>query len=531
MSMKKQKKDKVVVDRFVLTHLTCIDPAKGEQLLERYPDLTMSDKLKREFDSHIQICEKCQETIKLNEQTVSQFKQHSSEFLIKDMYERGRSFLIKGQYETAIKLLLMVRDMPVSRKANKLIKAKAIGNLAACLQFQNRHREALKYLLEAEVIFKKLGDKVALDTVFHNITAILYYESEYKVILKRYQESLRLARTHKDKLGEALALDGMGLVQMRLGKLSHAVKSHSKSFRLFNNLDEKELSFEEKHRYLAVNRNNIGVVYTGLGMNKEALGCFTDALKTAKQIGEARVVVWANDSFGDYYFRTGDFKNATIWHGKSLALNKKTKDTFGLAVSNNNIGCDFWLKNQYKDALGYHRKARSLVEKSQIGGELERSCIELSLGVDHLFLGDANQAGEHFNAALQIARKLGNRENEINALAWLGIHFWQAEDAKLAEKHLTQAARLAKETGLANIQARILFHTGAIWNLLGDDKKARQLFDKIPKLLKPSEISLLRKELQEFRATKRRDQKERIIFHSTRMLHSELSLSQFSVAV
>ncbi|MCH7626381.1 MAG: tetratricopeptide repeat protein, partial [Chloroflexi bacterium] len=262
----------------------------------------------------------------------------------------------------------------------------------------------------------------------------------------------------------------------------------TKAYQLFNRLGESELDIELKHRYLAVNRNNIGVAYTSLGMNKEALDCFRGALKTAKQTGEARVVVWANDSFGDSYFRAGDFKKATAWHRKSLALNKKSKDTFGLAVSNNKIGCDYWLKNRYKESLSYHKKAHSLIEKSQIGGELEKSCIELSLGVDHLFLGKSKQAGSHFTAALQIARKLGNRENEINALAWLGIYFWKAEDAKLAEKHLAQAAKLAKETGLANIQARILFHTGAIWDLLGDNKKARQLFDRIPKLLKPSEI-------------------------------------------
>ena len=76
-----------------------------------------------------------------------------------------------------------------------------------------------------------------------------------------------------------------------------------------------------------------------------------------------------------------------------------------------------------------------------------------------------------------------------------------------------------------------MFHTGAIWDLLGDNKKARQLFDSIPKLLKPSEIPLLRKELQEFNDAKRRDYKEKLVLHSVRLLHSELSLGQFGVAV
>jgi len=42
---------------------------------------------------------------------------------------------------------------------------------------------------------------------------------------------------------------------------------------------------------------------------------------------------------------------------------------------------------------------------------------------------------------------------------------------------------------------------------------------------------LLRKELQNIKAAKRRDYKEKLIYHSTYILHSELSLSQLSVAV
>jgi CHAT domain-containing protein/Tfp pilus assembly protein PilF len=125
--------------------------------------------------------------------------------------------------------------------------------------------------------------------------------------------------------------------------------------------------------------------------------------------------------------------------------------------------------SQHEQKLSQARAARNLKEETS---EL------VSLGSLQLQAGDTQKAEDSFNQALQIWRKVGNRNGEALALNDIGRAYGDLRRPQKALEVFNQALPLWREAGNRRGEALTLNNMGRVYSDLGQEQQALELFNQ-----------------------------------------------------
>ncbi len=132
----------------------------------------------------------------------------------------------------------------------------------------------------------------------------------------------------------------------------------------------------------------------------------------------------------------------------------------------------------------HFKKALKLFQtlRSEATNETERSSVSLGYEVCQLHLRlPVEDSDDALQAALSFFRSQGKRDEEAWALICLGIRAQSASDFDLAVTFLSDAARLAKEAGNREAEARALLDLATMLGYRreeGDSERMEQAFDR-----------------------------------------------------
>ena len=122
----------------------------------------------------------------------------------------------------------------------------------------------------------------------------------------------------------------------------------------------------------------------------------------------------------------------------------------------------------FNEALAFYQKARALLPLEK-GGETMQVSLEVRIGEIMWILGNYDQARQSLLVALNLARALGNKLGQADALYQLGRIGILLSQLTEAEKFMAESLILAKEIGNLSAQARAHYGLGAvIWRQVGD---------------------------------------------------------------
>jgi DNA-binding SARP family transcriptional activator/tetratricopeptide (TPR) repeat protein len=209
--------------------------------------------------------------------------------------------------------------------------------------------------------------------------------------------ALSAARSTGDRAGEAAALNGLGLVDLRQGRYPQATDCHEQAMALFR--------------------------------------------ETGDRNGEARAL----GNLGVLRLLEGRYRQAAADQKRAIALFRDLGDRVGECRALTNLGLVKTRQGRYEQAIGHYE--RSLAMHREIGDRAAQAYPLGNLGHVLLRLGRYPQARDHFKQALALAREHGNRTREADALAGLGGISMREGAVRQAHEQYQQALAILRATG------------------------------------------------------------------------------------
>jgi tetratricopeptide (TPR) repeat protein len=266
----------------------------------------------------------------------------------------------------------------------------------------------------------------------------------------QYPEALACARKAFDDLtagadpaGQARSLNLIGNVFTATARYDKAMAFYRRSLRV---LEIANLDTTRAHR-------NIGVVLFHTGKHAEARRSYETALSRALAAGEKRYAGLILMDLGNCISAAGDEQAALNYYLESLAIHEREHHLVEQAYALRNLGDCYRRLRRLPEAREALRKAVGLAKRA---GELRlRVYLFTSLAELESAGGSRTAAARHYQAALRIARKTGNRSAEAQVLADLGTQALARKKRGQAEAHWREAQAIAEEIGDAALLKQI----------------------------------------------------------------------------
>lgn len=203
-----------------------------------------------------------------------------------------------------------------------------------------------------------------------------------------------------------------------------------------------------------------------LGDVAAALARAEEAVELARQGGDAQQIGAALTRFGRAQWRAGDPTSARESIRDAVEILRRGGPTEALAEALQAGSWHEMLARRHVSAIEHAREAREVA--TSLGSDLARARCALVEGTTEIVTGDVEVGIELIEQASSVARRLGDRRVEIDALLMLGSALGEVRAYRRATSYLDQLERLAdrhdQEYALAygrSWQARIFCELGS----------------------------------------------------------------------
>jgi tetratricopeptide (TPR) repeat protein len=282
-----------------------------------------------------------------------------------------------------------------------------------------------------------------------------------------HQHARDAAESCGDVAGQAEALNGLGIVYLRLGQYGRAARYLQQAFTLFGQAG----NLLGQGRALA----NAGIAEHLQGRYKVAAEYRERALDVYRRIGDRLGEGRALDNLGLHEQWLGRYRQAVDHHTEALALLREYGEQYDQAVALNNLGEAERRLGRYEQAARHLRE--SLAMSRQIGNRPGEAWSLTYLGGVHTDLGQVTEAVNHHREALTLFREIGDRDGEPRALNGLGEAACAGNQPDQAITHHMAALTLAGEIEAPDEQARAHAGLGHAYRALGDLDRARHHYE------------------------------------------------------
>lgn len=340
------------------------------------------------------------------------------------------SYKSLNKYETAIekykKTLPIYEDLDSSfRKANIYIN---IGNIYMNL---SELELALKHYNKSKDILEKLKNTKEMASLYGNIGVINMYQGDYPAALDYFSKAMKLDEKNKDSLGVAANMSNMSIIYNDMMEYDKALKYFLEVEKIYNDLNHKP--------GLAYTYGNIGGIYIGLEEYNSALTYLQKSLALNIELKDKHQIANNNGNIALVYSNLKDYNKSIEHLKKGLEIFIELGDKSGVMSSYTNLGIHY----------------REITQQSNIGLNGEPNNYA-SLNKEAYL----NESIDYLKASLELARLIGKREPESNALIELSYtykaqgNFKESLDAYVIGKEIQDSIfTIESKTTIANLEA------------------------------------------------------------------------------
>ncbi len=390
------------------------------------------------------------------------------EIFLDPLYE---FFHIRSRYQEGIDFLQPALDLLDQMQAAEpfaqfeivsgrlLVK---IGSLAHRLRQNDMARDSLE---KAAQIFKKHLLENELAVCRSELADVYLRANDFTKAEGIAKENLNYFQEHPDDTGETRALNTIGLINLRRGKINPARKYLQESVDLGRKSEntrqlivplnylgdiacnegkysEAELLFQECYKIasdlgdlyqMAIVLNNLASVYHVELDYSKASEIYAKSLAICRQIGDLDGEAIALANLGEVALAREDYTSAISQSDQALRISREIGDEWSISISLNNLA-DVYCKNgEFKKALGHVKEALHIAWKNEASRFLARFAV--TAGRCYQLQGLSEFANELFEAALaHSSTEYDIREKTIEYCKEMGIEELRDPDDEILEE-------------------------------------------------------------------------------------------------
>ena len=360
---------------------------------------------------------------------------------------------------------------------DRLQEGKTLNVLGLLEWDEGNFEEAITRFSEASFIGAEIGDKKLHGATLNNLSLVYDELGDYHTSLDQYQQVLKIYSQADFPRGQGDTLGKFGGVHLLLGHYSDAVHYYQQALAISEQLGSVPAMSQD--------HGNLGYSYTGLGRIDLALEHFKTALELANKAGmrqeqgywlrgmanaqiktghydkglqshRAALEIYTEDGaeplllkalhdMGQLLLKLGDSTGAEQHFQHALRLARSIGMSRDVTINQLALGDMQYRHKQFEAATALYSQA---LQKSLEAGEdnLQTQAF-LSLARVHRNQLNSAQARQECEKALQIARKIGARASEAEAIYLLGELDRDNADNSEALKHFDEAGTLAATVG------------------------------------------------------------------------------------
>ena len=284
--------------------------------------------------------------------------------------------------------------------------------------------------LEAVKIFQKLLSYPSLSNELQ--AQIRCYLSEAYEGLSSYDDALNTVSIYEDSLfRNPLSPKLQAKVKLRLGWGYSRLSNYAKALARFNEARTIYVGLGDLEGLGAIHYA-LGYVYVEINESNLARSYLLKALEDLRYSEDARLLARIHIDLGLVNYKEGDLEGAKANYLKAQAYAEGLTDSSLLGLIAMNLGAIYVDYGKRDEATEYLVKAVKEFTLSGQNSYLARAYN--NLGNNLLYGGRWNEAAENLSRGLELARKLGDRENTWLTLITLGeLRFLQGEYEKAEE--------------------------------------------------------------------------------------------------
>jgi class 3 adenylate cyclase/tetratricopeptide (TPR) repeat protein len=341
----------------------------------------------------------------------------------------------------------------------------ALGVALTQLGEYGRH---LTLLGEAEALARALDDRTRLGRVLSGMSVILRTTGDSDGAVAAGQQALALAVALGDR-----ALQGQ--VSRTLGQAYQAIGDFGRAAELLRrNVEAADRTSDSPNTgFLIQSQAWLAFTLSALGAFAEGRHHGEKALRLATREGRGVTPIIVHGRLGLLYLAKGDLEPAIRVFEQGLALCRASGNRNTLRLIGAGLG--------YASALqGCLAEGRTLVEEGisesiRTGGLHGQAHRVAWLSEVCRLAGRHDEAWQHARQALDLARQLKDRGDEVLALHQLGtVHaHTDPPDVAQAEAHYQQALALAEELGMRPLVAHCHLGLGTLYAKIDQREQAR----------------------------------------------------------
>lgn len=340
------------------------------------------------------------------------------------------------------------------------------------LQAQTKLKEGQRLSKEALSDSARVLKEVEISREIHR------YDHNEALEIKHAQRAVDIALNISDSLLYAYALDNLGLLYRFHQKYKEAIPLHVKAVNLINGFDEEKLAN-------MIYANNAGVAFRYAQEFDKAVYYYMHALEIAEQEQDLKNIAISSNGLGNTLLHIPNREDDAIaYFERALEAETKRENSLGIAMNYLSISDYYTEKEEFLKARIYLEKLLNINKERK---------DEFGLAITYQFLGlnyfkegrKLNVSQDYFLKSLSSFKELGNRHKQAELLQHIGDVNNLRNKFEEAIKFYNQSLNLAKETKNIGLLMEIYKDLYLIFEKKSDISKAFENF-KLFQLYKDS---------------------------------------------
>lgn|GEM_PF-5362780 len=298
---------------------------------------------------------------------------------------------------------------------NRLALLMVLGNLRGSVGDTEggslRWREALG-------LSRATGDLIGEATALNNIGIAHWTCGNLDTAFHCCDESRAIYRRAGDRLGEAKAITNIAAIFHVRGDMEESLSAYHEALVIV----EEEGKREEQSTILG----NIAIVYSEQGYQDKAIDLYTEALAIAKETGNREEESRHLGNIGAAYHEQDALRQAMDYYLEALSIQQEIGFARGQVSTLNNIGAILRERREYEDASAAHEQAITI--SGENGYRLGEGIGYFNKGSVSWDQGKRKESSQYMRRARDIFREIhAARELEVTEralrLLWLSQHW------------------------------------------------------------------------------------------------------------